>query len=157
MFRFVDMESVGNIVTLPHSTEDKNSDIATHQLIQEMFKDGGGEDGQVPGGCWRVEQKEWEGDCSHSSHLDVVSLLCVLCFCAHHQIPFVNLIIICFCSLSASALFLFCSVSVLFLCIWYLIPTHVSVYIYSLFFFVSVYMYSLFLCSSPDSICEPDH
>ena len=39
MFRFVDMESVGNIVTLPHSTEDKNSDIATHQLIQEMFKD----------------------------------------------------------------------------------------------------------------------
>ena len=39
MFRFVDMERVGNIVTLPHSTEDKNSDIATHQLIQEMFKD----------------------------------------------------------------------------------------------------------------------
>ena len=39
MFRFIDMESVGNIVTLPHSTEDKNSDMATHQLIQEMFKD----------------------------------------------------------------------------------------------------------------------
>ena len=30
---------MGNIVTLPLSTEDKNSDIATHQLIQEMFKD----------------------------------------------------------------------------------------------------------------------
>ena len=39
MFRFIDMESVGNIVTLPLCTEDKNSDMATHQLIQEMFKD----------------------------------------------------------------------------------------------------------------------
>ena len=39
MFRFVDMERLGNIVTLPLSTEDKNSDFATHQLLQEMFKD----------------------------------------------------------------------------------------------------------------------